>query len=237
MAIPLIVSTSSWTVMNFIDRMFLLRYSEASMAAVLPAGMVHFAIVSFPLGVASYTSTFVAQYHGAGHPRRIGPAVWQGIRVGLYCLPLFLAMIPLSPWIFRLAGHETGLARLEAVFFRTALFGAAAEVIAVSMAAFFSGRGVTWVVMVVDSSAWALNIVLDYGWIFGHLGLPALGIEGQVHGFGNVRLSGDELNFKPRRQLKLLLFLVRRDRLSRANIFGERIFGGPRRKQRQRERQ
>ena len=178
MAIPLIVSTSSWTVMNFIDRMFLLRYSEASMAAVLPAGMVHFAIVSFPLGVASYTSTFVAQYHGAGHPRRIGPAVWQGIRVGLYCLPLFLAMIPLSPWIFRLAGHETGLARLEAVFFRTALFGAAAEVIAVSMAAFFSGRGVTWVVMVVDSSAWALNIVLDYGWIFGHLGLPALGIEG-----------------------------------------------------------
>ena len=178
MAIPLIVSTGAWTVMNFIDRMFLLRYSEESMAAVLPAGMVHFAIVSFPLGMASYANTFVAQYHGAGYPHRIGPAVWQGIRVGFYCFPLFLAMIPLSPWLFQLAGHETRLASLEALFFQTALFGAAAEVIAVAMAAFFTGRGVTRVVMVVDSSAWALNIVLDYAWIFGHFGLPALGIEG-----------------------------------------------------------
>ena len=148
------------------------------MAAVLPAGMVHFAMVCFPLGMASYVNTFVAQYHGAGQPRRIGPAVWQGVRLGLYCIPVFLAMIPLSPWIFRLAGHEAELASLEALFFQTALFGAGAEVIAASLAAFFTGRGVTWVVMVVDSSAWALNIVLDYGWIFGHFGLPALGIEG-----------------------------------------------------------
>jgi MATE family multidrug resistance protein len=178
MAVPLIVSTGAWSVMNFIDRMFLLHYSEVSMAAVLPAGMVHFAMVCLPLGVASYVNTFVAQYQGAGRPRRIGPAVWQGVRLGMYCIPLFLALIPLSPWIFRLAGHETELASLEALFFQTALFGAGAEVIAASLAAFFIGRGVTWVVMLVDSSAWALNIVLDYAWIFGHFGLPALGIEG-----------------------------------------------------------
>ena len=45
MAVPLLVSTGAWTVMNFIDRMFLLRYSEVAMAAVLPAGMVHFVMV------------------------------------------------------------------------------------------------------------------------------------------------------------------------------------------------
>jgi multidrug resistance protein, MATE family len=178
MAVPLIVSTGSWTVMNFIDRMFLVWYSEAAMAAVMPAGMVHFAVVCFPLGVASYVSTFVAQYHGANHPRRIGPVVCQGIRIGLYCIPLFLLMIPLASWIFRLAGHEAELATQETIFFQTALYGAGAEVIAASMAAFFTGRGVTRVVMVVDSSAWALNIVLDYAWIFGHFGLPSLGIKG-----------------------------------------------------------
>jgi multidrug resistance protein, MATE family len=177
-SVPLIVSTGAWTVMNFTDRMFLLWHSEVSMAAALPAGMLHFALVCFPLGVASYVNTFVAQYHGAGRPRRIGPAVWQGIRFGVYCFPLFLAMIPLSPWIFRLAGHETGLASLEALYFQTALFGTGAEIMAASMAAFFTGRGVTWVVMLVDSSASALNIVLDYAWIFGHWGFPELGIEG-----------------------------------------------------------
>ena len=102
LAIPLVVSTASWTVMNFIDRMFLLWYSTDAVAAAMPAGMVHFALVCFPLGVASYVNTFVAQYHGAGRPERIGPAVWQGARVGLFCIPLFLALIPLAPWIFRL---------------------------------------------------------------------------------------------------------------------------------------
>jgi MATE family multidrug resistance protein len=173
-----IISTGTWTVMNFTDRMFLLWYSKDSMAAALPAGMVHFAIVCFPLGVAAYASTFVAQYYGAGQHQRIGPAVWQGIRLGFYCFPLFLALVPLSPWIFRLSGHERGLASLETLYFQTALFGAGAEIMAASMAAFFTGRGVTWVVMVVDSSSSALNIVLDWCWIFGHFGLPALGIEG-----------------------------------------------------------
>jgi multidrug resistance protein, MATE family len=177
-AIPLIISTGTWTVMNFTDRMFLLWYSKDSMAAALPAGMVHFAIVCFPLGVAAYASTFVAQYYGAGQHQRIGPAVWQGIRLGFYCFPLFLALVPLSPWIFRFSGHDRGLASLEALYFQTALFGAGAEIIAASMSAFFTGRGVTWVVMVVDSSSSALNIVLDWCWIFGHCGLPALGIEG-----------------------------------------------------------
>ena len=55
--------------MNFIDRMFLLWHSTEEMAAAMPAGMVHFALVCLPLGVASYVNTFVAQYHGAGHPR------------------------------------------------------------------------------------------------------------------------------------------------------------------------
>jgi MATE family multidrug resistance protein len=178
LAVPLFVSTASWTVMNFIDRMFLLWYSEEAMAAVLPAGMVHFAMLCFPLGMASYTNTFVAQYYGAGHLKRIGPAVWQGVRLGLYCIPLFAALIPLAPWIFRLSGHEPLLASQETLFFQTALFGAGAEVIAAALAAFFTGRGVTWVVMVVDSSAWMLNIVLDYAWIFGHFSLPSLGIEG-----------------------------------------------------------
>jgi multidrug resistance protein, MATE family len=177
-AMPLIVSTASWTVMNFIDRMFLLWYSEDAMAAVMPAGMVHFAMVCFPLGVAAYVNTFVAQYHGAGRPERIGPAVWQGARVGLVCLPLFLLTIPLAPQFFQRAGHGAELSQLESIYFQIVTFGAGAEVIAAALSAFFTGLGSNRVVMVVDSSASLLNALLDYGWIFGHFGLPELGIEG-----------------------------------------------------------
>jgi MATE family multidrug resistance protein len=45
-------------------------------------------------------------------------------------------------------------------------------------AAFYSGRGQTWVMMIVDSAAAILNLALDYAWIFGHYGFPEWGVAG-----------------------------------------------------------
>jgi len=178
LALPLIVSTMSWTVMNFIDRMFLLWHSQDAMAASLPAGMLHFTMICLPLGLASYANTFVAQYHGAGRPERIGVSVWQGVWVALACIPLFLAAIPLAPALFAASGHTGTLLEHEVTYFQVLAYGAGAGVLCGALSSFFTGRGVTWVVMVVDSSGAALNILLDYAWIFGHWGLPAMGIEG-----------------------------------------------------------
>ena len=102
LALPLIVSTASWTVMHFVDRMFLLWYSTRAMAASMPAGMLHFTLICLPLGVAVYANTFVAQYKGAGRPKRIGAVVWQSVWIGLGVIPLFLATIPLAPGLFSL---------------------------------------------------------------------------------------------------------------------------------------
>jgi MATE family multidrug resistance protein len=178
LAFPLIVSTGSWSVMHFVDRMFLFYCSTETMAAAMPAGMLHFTLLCFPLGVAMYVNTFVAQYHGAGRPERIGLAVWQGVRIGIFAAPLFLATIPLAPAIFRAVGHDPAIASFEVIYYQVLTFGAGGMLISHAMATFFTGRGQTCVVMVVDCSAMVLNVALDYVWIFGHLGFPALGIEG-----------------------------------------------------------
>jgi MATE family multidrug resistance protein len=177
-ALPLVISTVSWTIMNFIDRMFLLWYSLPAFAAAMPAGMLHFTMICFPLGVASYVNTFVAQYHGAGRPERIGSAVWQAVRIGLFTAPLAIAVIPLAPYLFEMANHEPQVLWLEVTYFQTLTFGAGGTIIAAAMAAFFTGRGKTRVVMCVDSSAALVNIVLDALWIFGLAGFPEMGIEG-----------------------------------------------------------
>lgn len=178
LALPLVISMISWTAMHFCDRVFLSWYAPQAMAAALPAGLVSFAILCLPLGVTTYVSTFVAQYEGAGKPERVGLVVWQGVRVGVISAPLFLATIPLAPALFRMAGHGQELAELETLYYQVLAFGAGAWVTGAAMAAFFTGRGQTRVVMTVDSAAALVNIVLDYAWIFGCWGLPALGIEG-----------------------------------------------------------
>jgi MATE family multidrug resistance protein len=182
LALPLIVSTASWTVMNFVDRMFLLWHSTAAMSATMPAGMLHFAVLCFPLGMASYVNTFVAQYCGAGRPDRIGLAVWHGVWLALLFAPLFLLTIPLAPLVFHSVGHDPEIARLEVLYYQVLAFGGGATVLAAALSSFFTGRGETRVVMLVDCVAAVVNVVLDYAWIFGHWGFPAGGIVGAAWG-------------------------------------------------------
>lgn len=178
LALPLIISTASWTVMNFIDRVFLLQYSTEAMAAAFPAGMLHYTVICFPLGIAAYVNTFVAQYHGAGRPERIGVSVWQGVWLGIFVAPLILLTAPIIPQVFHLSGHDSHVAALETTYYQIVAWSGGAMVMAAAMSSFFTGRGETRVVMIVDTIAAAINIVLDYAWIFGHWGFPAAGIAG-----------------------------------------------------------
>lgn len=177
-SVPLVISSLSWTVMNFIDRLFLLSYSVDTVGAALPAGMFAFAVISFPIGIASYVSTFVAQYFGAGRFRQIGPMVWQAVWIGVFTVPFAIAMIPLAPYLFHDDRTPQAIVQLEIDYFTTLSYSGGAMVLSAALSAFFSGRGSVRVVMVVDTLAAVVNVVLDYAWIYGHWGFPEGGIAG-----------------------------------------------------------
>jgi MATE family multidrug resistance protein len=178
LALPLVISTMSFTVMTFIDRMFLTWYSIDAVAAAMPAAMLQFTLISFPLGVATYVNTFVAQYNGAGRPQRIGPIVWQGIWIGLAASALLLLTTPLAHAFFHHAGHDPDVVVEEIKYYDVLIFGSGAIILAGTLSAFFTGRGATRVVMAVDSTAAAINAVLACLWIFGLGGFPRGGIVG-----------------------------------------------------------
>jgi len=178
LALPLIVSTLSWTLMNFTDRVFLVWYSADAVAAALPAGMMAFMVICFPLGVAAYVNTFVAQYQGAKRPERIGPVVWQALFIGFATIPLTIATVPLAPLIFEMAGHGPEIAALEVDYYQAICWGEGAVVVCSALSSFFTGRGDVRTVMIVDSFAALLNVALDYAWIFGEWGFPEMGAAG-----------------------------------------------------------
>lgn len=181
LALPLVVSTSSWTLMLFIDRVFLSWYSRDALAASMPSSMLSFTLICFFLGIASYVNTFVAQYFGAGHSERIGLAVWQGVWVGAATFPFVALIIPLAPRIFALVAHEPAIQAMEQTYFSIVLWGMSASVMSAALSGFFTGRGRTQTVMVVDIGMALVNLVLDYIFIFGKLGLPAMGIAGAAY--------------------------------------------------------
>src|SRR4029077_8147630 len=97
LAAPLIVSQSFMTVQIFLDTILLSWHDPREMAASFPAVMWFWLPFGLLQVTAGYTSTFVAQYTGAGRPHRVGPAVWQGIHFAVLAGLLMLLLVPAAP--------------------------------------------------------------------------------------------------------------------------------------------
>lgn len=164
--------------MFFIDRVFLARLSLDALAASMQTSMMNWTIASLGIGTVSYVNSFVAQYVGAGRKDRAAQSVWQGFyaAVGMAALTLVLA------WYCRLViphfGHAPDVQRLERIYFSLLCLAAVPSILSTTFWSFYSGRGKTFTILWVNVSILILNVILDYGMIFGHGPFPKMGIRG-----------------------------------------------------------
>ncbi len=177
-AVPLVISYGSSALMYVVDRIFLSWDSVESLAASLPAGVLHYNLAALAIGTVAYANAFVGQYEGAREHHRVGPVLWQGIYLSLIAAVLLALTIPFAPAIFHWLEHGAAIETLETGYYRVMCLGTAPLLLGTTLSCFYSGRGRTTVIMVVNLLATALNIALDYLLIFGRAGLPRLGIEG-----------------------------------------------------------
>ncbi len=175
---PLIISNGSFTLMTFVDRVFLSWYSPTSIQAALPAGILSFSLICWFMAVAGYSNTFVAQYHGAKDPRGCSRATAQGLWLALLSWPLILLLIPVGHALLRLSGHPPDVLGQELSYFNLLMAGGVTIPLNAAITSFFTGRGETKINMMAQIAGNVTNAVLDWFLIFGHAGLPALGIRG-----------------------------------------------------------
>jgi MATE family multidrug resistance protein len=210
-AIPLVISSGSLSLMHVVDRVMLTWYSDAALAASTPGGMLHWTLLSLPFGVVAYVNTFVAQYDGAGRRERVAASIWQGLwlaiaaGIGLACL---------TPVTIRLIGlfhHAAEVERLEADYFSVLSIGSVPALVSAALAAFYSGRGQTRVLMVINAVMAIANGCINWLLIFGIGPFPELGISGAAWGTVCAQALG------------CLLYIVwmRMDSTSRAYPFRE----------------
>ncbi len=177
-AFPLIMASSGHAIRLFSDRVMLARYSQEAIAAAMPAGLTCFCLMCFFLGTAGYAGTFVAQYAGADQKERTGLAVWQGIYIALAGGIVVGLSTPAARMIFEWMGHGEGVIEQQIIYFESLARLSFAPILLAALNSFWSGRGKTAVVMLIEVTCSAANIILNYMLIFGHWGCPELGILG-----------------------------------------------------------
>ena len=175
---PLILSTGSISIMLFVDRMLLSWYSTESIAAVLPAGILNWALLCPFFGTCMYTSTFVAQYTGAGRPERVGAALWHGLFLAVLGGAYMPVWGPFADEIFAVFGLSPEIQEMETAYFRILNFCAVFFLVNTVFSCFYSGRGRSWPIVWINLLLTLFNTVFDYLFIFGNGGFPEMGIVG-----------------------------------------------------------
>lgn len=177
--LPLVLSLSATTIMEFTDRVFLANYSLEAISASLPAGITAYLFLSFFGGIGSYAGVFIAQYSGKGDHKSIGSVLWQAIYFTLFSgIVIYLLALFATETIFMVAGHEKEVQRLETIYFSLLCKGGVLHVAMATLSTFFTGRGITRPVMIITFIGVIVNIPLDYALIFGVWGMPEMGIQG-----------------------------------------------------------
>lgn len=176
--LPMALSSGTMAFMHAVDRMMLAWDSPAALAAALPAGGLHWLVMSFFLGMISYVNTFIAQYEGAKDHRGAASSLWQALHLSLVAGAGLLVFVPLAPTIFAWAKHAPEVQSLEVAYFQPLVWGSAGALGSSALSCFFSGRGRTGVVLGVNIFSNLVNLVLDYLFIFGWGSIPRMGAFG-----------------------------------------------------------
>jgi MATE family multidrug resistance protein len=193
---PTVMTMTSYTVMQFVDKLMVGQVGPLEVAAQGNGGIWAFTPIAVAMGFLTVVNTFVSQNLGAGRPRETAKYAWAAMWIVLVAWVAILLPYAWSlPWLFaRLHDPATiveldRLVRLESTYGRILLLGGVLTLTARGWHHFFFGLHRPKVVTVAAVVGNAVNIGANYVLIFGEQGIPALGLPG-VPGVPALGLTG-----------------------------------------------
>ena len=176
--LPIFIAQLSQIGMNFVDTVMTGHYSASSMAAVAVAGSVWAPAMLLAIGCLLALPGMGAQLAGARRPGDCAHLFRQGV---LLALALSLAIgIPLWLLASRLDafGLEAGLAAQACAYLRALIPGLPGFLLFICLRSLFEAFARTRPAMAIGLACLALNVPLNYAFIYGRLGMPQLGAMG-----------------------------------------------------------
>ncbi len=185
---PTVAQMASYTLLQFMDTWMLADYGRrfglgvTEPTAAGNSGIFSFALISFGVGVLFLVNATASQAFGRGEERACGRVMWQGVWFGLVFGVLMLPALPLAGPLFRSFKHNPDLARMEATYLQITLALACLKLAATAVEQFLLAVNRPLVVLAATVVAVAVNAVANWVLIYGHYGLPRLGVAGAAWG-------------------------------------------------------
>ncbi len=175
---PVVLTQVGLMMTNVIDTLMVGRLGVTELAATALANMWQWMFLSFGFGLVMGIDPLVSQGHGRGDGNEVALALQRALLLAvIVSVPVSLGMFFTKEGLLAL-GQAPKTAELAATYNLWKLPTVPGFLIYTALKQYLQGRTImapaTWVMWIGN----ALHVVANYALIFGHFGLPPLGLKG-----------------------------------------------------------
>lgn len=180
LAVPLVLTELGWICMSFVDTIMVgrLPYSAVAIGAVSLGATLFNAIGIFGSGIMLGLDTFVAQAYGAGNLKDCHRRLWDALYLSFFLTPILmvvvLAFIPLFPHF----GLAPQLVAQTGPFLKALVWSTLPLAMYFVLRRYLQAMGIVKPVVFALVSANVVNLLGNWVFVYGHLGMPAFGVPG-----------------------------------------------------------
>ncbi len=178
LAVPVIIGQLGQVMMSMVDSLMVGHLGAVPLAAAALANSVFFLVLVFGIGVSQSLTPLVAESVGAGLPHRCGSLLKHALLVntgtGIILTVISFGTAALIPFLNQPAAiipqavaylHIMGISVIPVMLFLT-------------YRQYSEGLSLMWPAMILTLGANILNVLLNWIFIHGHFGFPAMGLTG-----------------------------------------------------------
>lgn len=182
-AIPMILQQLITSSVNLLDNLMVGQLGEFAIAGVATSNKYFMISLFAMMGVVSASTIYLAQYYGAKKELMMK----QSFRFGLIHSVIIVLFFSSMAWLFprqiiAFFADNDGLMEAAIQYMPIAAFTFIPQALSFTIASSLRAIGETKKPLVSSIISLSMNVVMNYVFIFGHFGFPALGIVGAALG-------------------------------------------------------
>lgn len=175
LATPVLLASVAQSGMGFVDTVMAGGVSATDMAAVAVASSIWFPTILFGAGLLMALVPVVAQLNGAGKVKKVPFEIYQGFWLALFLTIPIVAVLLQAQFILSLMDIDPLMAEKTIGYLHAIIWSVPAFLLYQTLRSFTDGMAVTKPAMIIGFIGLGANIPLNWAFVYGKFGLPALG--------------------------------------------------------------
>jgi len=178
-ALPISTGVFVQFIVVFIDNYFVAQLNGPAMSAASFVGLIYVTLVMVGVGLGNAVQILVARRKGEEKMDEAGQVVGNALWIALVVAAAqFLLLYFVLPGILNATIHSETVLGYMKQFIEYRAFGFFFYTLTLVLNSFWAGIARTKVMIFTTIITATVTIILDYGLVFGHLGLPNMGMSG-----------------------------------------------------------